>query len=449
MIIKKFTGKTEEEAVVAAKAELGDNIVVMNVRNAPKKGILSIFRPPMIEVTVAKEDESEKYAQNARADAELKETLRQVARVAGTENKPAQDTRPGEEGKEAARGSLPSQAAAASAGYENRTAPSRGTAGRERTPEGEQIIEEKLDSLKNMLSRQIEQSQNQRSGAEQTKPLQDATDTAEDKKPENEEMEKFVALLRNTMKESELDEKYGEQIIQEMMESYKPDVPFDVALASIYQRMILKFGKSEPIDLCSNGPRVVFFLGPTGVGKTTTIAKLASDFALIRKKKVALLTTDTYRIAAAEQLRTYASIMEVPFRVIYSTEEMEQALEAFRSFDLIFVDTTGHSPRNLEQCENTVNCLSTVKEEQKQVYLVLSATTKYKDLIDIAEIYKKMTSFRLIFTKLDETAALGNLLNMKLYTGAPMSYVTNGQNVPDDIEEFNPQKTVKQLLGGK
>jgi flagellar biosynthesis protein FlhF len=229
----------------------------------------------------------------------------------------------------------------------------------------------------------------------------------------------------------------------------KPDVPFDVALASIYQRMILKFGKSVPITLAGKGPKIVFFLGPTGVGKTTTIAKLASEFALIRKKKVALLTTDTYRIAAAEQLRTYASIMEVPFRVIYSTEEMEQALEAFRNMDLIFVDTTGHSPKNVEQCENTVNFLKSVENFEKQIYLVLSATTKYKDLIDIVEIYKKMSKFDLIFTKLDETSALGNLLNLKLYTGANMSYVTNGQNVPDDIEEFDPQKTVKQLLGGR
>jgi flagellar biosynthesis protein FlhF len=141
--------------------------------------------------------------------------------------------------------------------------------------------------------------------------------------------------------------------------------------------------------------------------------------------------------------------MEVPFRVIYSSEEMEQALEVFKNMDLIFVDTTGHSPKNVEQCENTVNFLKSVENYEKQIYLVLSATTKYKDLIDIVEIYKKMSKFDLIFTKLDETSALGNLLNLKLYTGANMSYVTNGQNVPDDIEEFDPQKTVKQLLGGR
>ncbi len=440
MIIKKFTGKTEEEAVAAAKAELGENIVVMNVRNAPKKGLLSIFRPPMIEVTVAKEDDTEAYQHNAKAEADIKETLRAVAKVAGST---ASATAPS-----SASASEPSVKAPA----EQKPAASvptgvdriREQQASMRDPEGDQIIEEKLDSLKSMLAKQIERSQ------KQYEELSESGKEDRNKEEEkNEEMERFVALLRTTMKDSELDEKYSEQIIEEMKAGNKPDVPFDVALASIYQRMILKFGKSVPITLAGKGPKIVFFLGPTGVGKTTTIAKLASEFALIRKKKVALLTTDTYRIAAAEQLRTYASIMEVPFRVIYSTEEMEQALEAFRNMDLIFVDTTGHSPKNVEQCENTVNFLKSVENFEKQIYLVLSATTKYKDLIDIVEIYKKMSKFDLIFTKLDETSALGNLLNLKLYTGANMSYVTNGQNVPDDIEEFDPQKTVKQLLGGR
>ena len=443
MIIKKFTGKTEEEAVAAAKAELGENIVVMNVRNAPKKGILSIFRPPMIEVTVAKEDESEAYQQNAKAEADIKETLRAVAKVAGETSAPAASAASVSATSAMAKQTEQQPSPVAPTGVDRIREQQKQMASRD--PEGDQIIEEKLDSLKSMLAKQIERSQKQYE--ELSESGKDDKDRETEEK--NEEMERFVALLRTTMKDSELDEKYSEQIIEEMKAGNKPDVPFDVALASIYQRMILKFGKSVPITLAEKGPKIVFFLGPTGVGKTTTIAKLASEFALIRKKKVALLTTDTYRIAAAEQLRTYASIMEVPFRVIYSSEEMEQALEVFKNMDLIFVDTTGHSPKNVEQCENTVNFLKSVENYEKQIYLVLSATTKYKDLIDIVEIYKKMSKFDLIFTKLDETSALGNLLNLKLYTGANMSYVTNGQNVPDDIEEFDPQKTVKQLLGGR
>lgn len=262
---------------------------------------------------------------------------------------------------------------------------------------------------------------------------------------------KFMKLLYNVMLENEVDEKYINQIMDEIEKVHKPNMPFDYALANTYQKMILKFGKPAEIVPAEKGPKVVFFVGPTGVGKTTTIAKIASRFSVENKQKVALLTADTYRIAAAEQLRTYANILEVPFRVIYTIEELENSIRDFKEFDYIFVDTAGHSHKNQAQKEAMsafVNCVDGMVE--KEVFLVLSATTKYRDLLSIADCYKEMTDdYKLIFTKLDETTAWGNLLNLKLYTGASLSYVTCGQNVPDDIEKFNPQKTVKQLLGGK
>ena len=122
----------------------------------------------------------------------------------------------------------------------------------------------------------------------------------------------------------------------------------------------------------------------------------------------------------------------------------------FQEYDYIFVDTTGHSHKNEEQLENMRKLLETVKElGEYQAFLVLSATTKYRDLIRVASSYKEFSDFQLIFTKLDETATVGNMFNLKMYMDVPIAYVTCGQNVPDDIELFNPQKTVKQLLGGK
>ena len=137
-------------------------------------------------------------------------------------------------------------------------------------------------------------------------------------------------------------------------------------------------------------------------------------------------------------------------RKIYTIEELETAIGDFKEYDYIFVDTAGHSHQNKAQKESMtelVKCVDNIAE--KELFLVLSATTKYKDLLNIADSYNEMGNFKLIFTKLDETTALGNLLNLKLYTDASISYVTYGQNVPDDIEKFNPQKTVKQLLGGR
>jgi flagellar biosynthesis protein FlhF len=232
-----------------------------------------------------------------------------------------------------------------------------------------------------------------------------------------------------------------------MEKSNKPGMPFDYALANVYQKMILKFGKPSEITLSGNGPKVVFFVGPTGVGKTTTIAKIASKFRVEAGKKVALLTADTYRIAAAEQLRTYANILEVPFRVIYSPEEIMQSVEEYKDYDYILVDTTGHSHQNQEQKTAILDFVNAVNDDiEKEVFLVVSATTKYRDLIRIADAYKEVTGYKLIFTKLDETTALGNLYNLRLYTEAPLSYVTCGQNVPDDISPFNAQSTVKQIL---
>ena len=125
-------------------------------------------------------------------------------------------------------------------------------------------------------------------------------------------------------------------------------------------------------------------MGPTGVGKTTTIAKLASYFKLEKKLKVALITSDTYRIAAVEQLRTYAGILDVPLSVIYTIEELNQAVEAYRNYDLILVDTAGRTHKNNEQCNEIIHLVNDSRVDEntvKEVYLVLSSTTKYKDLV--------------------------------------------------------------------
>ena len=308
---------------------------------------------------------------------------------------------------------------------------------------GSNAIEKKLDSLQSLIEQQIMQTE-----PEIVKDKQE--EASKEDSAKDQEIIKFMRLLYNTMIDNEVNEKYANQIIEEMEKSNKPGMPFDYALANTYQKMILKFGQTEVITPAKEGPKVVFFIGPTGVGKTTTIAKIASLFSVNEKKKVALLTADTYRIAAAEQLRTYANILEVPFRIIYTVEEIEQALTDFKNFDYIMVDTAGHSHQNEVQRENMNAFIHSVDGlAEKEVFLVLSATTKYRDLISIADTYSAMTSYKLIFTKLDETITLGNLLNLRLHTGAVISYVTDGQNVPDDIAQFNPQKTVKQLLGGR
>lgn len=413
MIIKKFQGKTEADATEQAKKELGSNVVIMNVKNVKRKGLFAFFKKQMVEVTVALE-ESERIA-TSKAE----------------EKKPATDTIPVPVNK-----AQPIFSEETLRQFEMTSSKPQEVDKTEKVET--KVIEEKLDNLQNLLEQKLQK----------TEPESTSTEAVTEEK--SSELMKFEKLLYSKMIENEVNETYANQIIDEMEKHCKPNMPFDQALANIYQKMILKFGKPDMITPAANGPKVVFFIGPTGVGKTTTIAKIASKFSVEGKRKVALLTADTYRIAAAEQLRTYADILEVPFRVIYTVEEIENSLKDFKDYDYIFVDTAGHSHQNEIQKANMNEFIHSVDGRvEKEVYLVVSATTKYRDLLSIADSYSEMTEYKLIFTKLDETITLGNLLNLKLYTGAPLSYVTCGQNVPDDIEQFNPQKTVKLLLGGK
>ena len=406
MIIKKFQGKTEEEALAVAKKELGNSVVLMNVKQVKKKGLFSILKPQLIEVTVALEEETADQTANLRsAVAAVSEIAQSQVNKEKTEQKKSEQV------------VKPVAEPAAEPKKENEKSEESG-------------IEEKLNTLQSMLEKQIGQKE----------------EVQESEKNANIE---FFKLLYNMMMENELHEKYANQLIDDLDRTMKPNMPIDFMLSNVYQKMVLKFGKACTITPAEKGPKIVYFIGPTGVGKTTTIAKLASKLSVEQKKKIALLTADTYRIAAAEQLRTYASILEVPFRVIYTAPEIQAAIADFKEYDFILVDTAGHSHHNTELHESMKAMIDVLDASvEKEVYLVVSATTKYRDLISIADSYKAITDYNLIFTKLDETTSLGNLLNLKLYTGAAMSYVTCGQNVPDDIADFNAQETVKLLLGG-
>ncbi len=423
MIIKKYVGRTESEATEEARKELGPNIVVMTVRPAKKTGFFSIFQPQKIEVTVGLEEETERTPKSFSTEKE-----RIITPKTPSDDYSQKDTI-------LASGGRVSQ----------KPAPVN------EVKDDNSAIEEKLDNLSNLLEKNFlkpeKSAQDERNDFDE--PVAPANKPSKTNEVSEETMS-FIKLLYNTLIENEVDEIYVNQLTDEVEKISKPGLPFDYALANVYQKMVLKFGKSEPIEPVSDGPRAEIFIGPTGVGKTTTIAKLASELSVTQKKKVALLTVDTYRIAAAEQLRTYASILEIPFRVIYTVDEMKQAAEDFKDYDYIMVDTAGHSLHN-EELKQGVESFIRVLEDimDCENFLVLSATTKYRDLIEIADAYSEMVAYKLIFTKMDETGAKGNLYNIRIHTGSPIAYITNGQNVPDDIAVFDAQRIVKNLLGGK
>lgn len=406
MIVKKYTGKDETEAVMKAKDDLGSNAVVLNVRTMKQRGLAKVFKKDFVEITAALEEKD--FAQNVNNN---KPTFSRVS----------------------------SEAIKKQQSQINLLADDRADTS---APKQSEIIEKKLDSLHDMLRNQMVKEED--------------TDKKEDVKPavrpENNANFKSLKLIYNKLLENEVSEKYANAIINDIENSMKKESNLDSILASVYQKIILKFGEPEAIE-DDDRRKIVFFIGPTGVGKTTTIAKLASDFKLARSKNVAMITADTYRMAAVEQLNTYASILDVPVNVIYSPSEIVESIEELSDYQMIFVDTAGRSHKNTEQRDEIIEMISNVRNSGIDadiiIFLVMSVTTKYRDMVNICDAYKSLNSYRLLFTKLDETDSVGNILNIKLYTGAPISYTTCGQNVPDDIESVDVQKLAKSLLGGK
>ncbi|MBQ7147121.1 MAG: flagellar biosynthesis protein FlhF [Pseudobutyrivibrio sp.] len=459
MTINKYTGKTEEEAMSKVREELGSAAVIMNVKVVKPKGLGSFFKKSTYEVTAAVED-----------DGFSKEALDFAVPVQQPEGEVAPASEPTSTFDAVADDALILKDACSAVNevlekqeddvhieptYSKPTF-TRTTFTEKRDIE---IPDTKAPVQMPYEAKPVEVKPFEPKPFEPTAYEQKSMEaeilpsTRDDKLSIDNDNHVFVKMLYNVLLDNEVQEKYINQVLDDMDKVLQTSHSLDNLLSSVYQKMVLKLGTPTKILPGEKRPKVVFFIGPTGVGKTTTIAKIASKFKVEEGKKVGLITADTYRMAAANQLQTYANILGVPLNVIYSSDELldtvKRQLRENQDLDVILVDTIGFSHRNEEQRADTKKLITALSGfYDSEVYLVLSATTKHKDLVDIADSYMEFCKFNLIFTKLDETKCLGNIFNMKLYTGAPLSYITTGQNVPDDIEIVNAQKLVKQLLGG-
>ncbi len=199
-----------------------------------------------------------------------------------------------------------------------------------------------------------------------------------------------------------------------------------------------------PIAVTPGQRRLVALVGPTGVGKTTTIAKLAAVYRLREKRNVGLITVDTYRIAAVEQLRTYADIIDLPMQVVSTPREMREAAGRMDGLDLILLDTAGRSPRDEIKIQELRSFLTEAAADE--VHLVLSSVAGAKTLKQVVERFATVGTTSLILTKLDESTGLGHLLPVLRDSRLPLSYLTNGQNVPDDIEVADPGRLARLVL---
>jgi flagellar biosynthesis protein FlhF len=192
--------------------------------------------------------------------------------------------------------------------------------------------------------------------------------------------------------------------------------------------------------------RLIALVGPTGVGKTTTIAKLAANYRLREKKRVGLITVDTYRIAAVEQLRTYADIIDLPMEVVATPRQMREAALRLADLDVVLMDTAGRSPRDEIKIQELRALLA--EAEPDEVHLVLSATASPRQLVNMAHQFSEAGTTAVLLTKLDEATGVGHVLTLVRDCRLPVSYLTDGQNVPDDIQVAEPGAIARMLLGG-
>lgn len=384
MKIKKYEGATEQEAMLKVKEELGKEALIVSIKNIKPKGFYKIFKKPYVEVIAALDDKSLFKSNNNN----------------------------------------------------------NSTDGNLNLKPKENIQNDSFMQLFKSLSDASNKDIKYQTSFNNNMPLNNEINFDNSKS-----ISPYIKVIYEQLLENDLDEAYINQLMVGLSElSYDKRANIDDVVSIVYKRIVKLLSDKETIKLTKGKVKTVAFVGPTGVGKTTTIAKIASYFTLNLQKKVALITADTYRIAAVEQIRTYANILNIPIKVVYTSGELKEAIDSFKDMDLILIDTAGRSHKNIEYQNELTRLLKGI--EDKEIYLVLSLATKYKDLIKITNAYKEISEYKIIFTKLDETSSYGNILNIKLKTNAMLSYITFGQNVPDDISELNVHEIAKKILGG-
>ncbi|MCC2249264.1 MAG: flagellar biosynthesis protein FlhF [Bacillota bacterium] len=254
-------------------------------------------------------------------------------------------------------------------------------------------------------------------------------------------------LAYNYLLEQEVDTEIATSIIDSVLHRQEDAEQHSSSYKSIISEVKQEIEnrlKQVSFEGISYDKKLVYFVGPTGVGKTTTIAKVAANSKLNDHKKIAFITTDTYRIAAVEQLKTYAKILNVPVEVAYTEEDFQKAIEKFNTFDLIFVDTAGRNFRDEKYVKQMKQ--DTKSNLESDTYLVLSLTAKPRDISEIYDQFEEISIKEVILTKIDETSQFGSILNIALGKQIGIGYITNGQDVPEDLIYPSPKQLASFVM---
>ena len=397
MKMKRFEGVTEQEAIEKVMAELGPGALVVNIKKTTPRGFFAFLRKPLVEVTAA-------YDETA-ADKPAEEKT--VAKPTPAAPKQDEGASFGAAMKEIILSEQQQQIAS---------------------------LETQLQASAEMLRRMEDKL---RVGAYSAPQARQYANSA-------------VQAFHDTLLTNGVTESVAAALLDGLDTVHENDeFELNFIVKIVYNRIIEAIGAPAPISQAPTErgkPRVAAFIGSTGVGKTTTIAKLAAGLILDAGLNVGFVTADTYRIAAVEQLKTYADILGIEVGVAYTPEDVSEYIQLLGGInDVVMLDTAGRSPKNTAGMEELTQFLAAAGECEK--YLVLSLTTRWEDMCEIVRAYDGFGDFKLIFTKLDEASCLGAVLNVCRETGRRASYLTCGQNVPDDIRPLEAAEVARALLG--
>ncbi|SFH49850.1 flagellar biosynthesis protein FlhF [Tindallia magadiensis] len=289
-------------------------------------------------------------------------------------------------------------------------------------------VETELGNIKQMLSQLITNERENNS-----------INKGENHKKVEIEENVFNMLMKNHEIEPEIINLIKKEVDSDSLSSFEED--FDQRFIHGIRRFVQENISIKPYD---PQKKVIVFVGPTGVGKTTTIAKLAARATLNEGKEIGMISADTYRIAAVEQLKTYSDILNIPLEVVYNASEVKEALIRLQNKDMIMIDTAGRNHQDSSQLKELKELLDALP--QKEIYLLLSCTTRNHDIQSIIKHYNFLNDFKIIITKVDEASAYGPVVNIPAMTRKPISFFTTGQSVPDDIEVVTIDKVITLLI---
>lgn len=439
MVVKTFQAVSMAEALKLVKAELGPDAMILSTKKEKTGGFLGFFSKTVYRVTAAMEEapkpappppppppeprnertakeefEQSMLAPLARELRELREKVEALAKKE-EEQKQAAALKKEEEEKKL------QEPQAVSSGLDLKNVPK------------EDLEEIKKLLLKTLAKTREEDGANPAPAVIDISEIGAAPTVVQDESPLSRELLKSgitperVATLVEAVNALPLTEGEPQTVTSRLGEIFSRTIQFP-----------------GPLKLEKGSPRIIALIGPTGVGKTTTTAKLAAMYALNRGNKVALITMDIFRVGAVEQLKTYSRIMNIPLEVASTPQELEKAIEKHSGCELIFIDTAGRSHKDTEKLDEMKNFLDGTLPID--TYLCLSATTKDRELEEILSRFSIFQVSKLVFTKIDESETFGNMVNLLMNDTLQVAYFTTGQRVPEDIEVASPGKLAEMIL---